>query len=71
MLPVPPQPIPKMLQTPPLLEGAPGEYMTAPRKRRDRSNPPLPQLTIIPDDLGVYISKDAQLVRDLGWEDFV
>ena len=23
------------------------------------------------DDLGEYISRDAQIVRDLGWEDFV
>ena len=67
MLPVPHQPTPMMFQNPPLLEGERGEAMTAPIKRRDQANLPCTQMNAIPDELGEYIARIAQMMRDLGW----
>ena len=45
--------------------------MTAPCKRRDQFSLPLPQLTIIHDEISEYIAPDVRLTRDLDWKDFV
>ena len=45
--------------------------MTSPRKRSSLSTLRCPQMIAIPDKLGEYLARDVQLVRDLGWEDFV
>ena len=45
--------------------------MTTPLKSRPRATLPLSQMTAIPDDLSEYIVRDARMVRDLVWEDFI
>ena len=54
---VPPHPTPMIFQTHPLMEGARGEAMTGPRKRRYQATLPRPQMTTIPDDIGDYITR--------------
>ena len=60
-----------MFQNPHLPEGERGEDMIAPCKRRAQSTLPHPQLTTTPDNIGEYIARDARMVRDLVWEEFV
>ena len=67
---MPPQPIQKTFQTPPLPEGEKVEDMMTPCKRRARANLPRPHLTAIPDEIGEYIARGVLLAKDLGWEDF-
>ena len=54
-----------------LPEEARVEAMIPPCKRRDQATLLHPKLTTIHDELGEYISRDAQLVSDLGWEFFI
>ena len=60
-----------MYQTPTLPKVARGEYLAASCKKGYQANLPCPQITVITNELCIFITRDALLWKDLGWEIFV